>query len=107
MPALFRVVPMELRDALTQIAEIRQKVAQAEQFRGYKALPVAFSGVLAPWRRRAARHWLLPSPNQHRRLSHPLGRGRAAEHVGHRLRNGLVRAPFRVACSNGTRPTWP
>jgi len=38
---------MELRDALTQIAEIRQKVAQAEEFRGYKAVPVAFSGVLA------------------------------------------------------------
>ncbi len=38
---------MELRDALSQIAEIRQKVAQAEEFRGYRALPVAFSGVLA------------------------------------------------------------
>jgi len=38
---------MELRDALTQIAEIRQKVVEAEQFRGYRALPLAFSGVLA------------------------------------------------------------
>ena len=38
---------MELRDALSQIAEIRQKVAQAEEFRGYRALPVAFSGGLA------------------------------------------------------------
>jgi hypothetical protein len=38
---------MELRDALSQIAEIRQKVVQAEQFRGYRALPLAFSGVLA------------------------------------------------------------
>lgn len=38
---------MELRDALTQISEIRQQVAQAETYRGFKALPVAFSGVLA------------------------------------------------------------
>lgn len=38
---------MELRDALTQIAEIRQQVARTEIFRGYRALPVAFSGVLA------------------------------------------------------------
>lgn len=38
---------MELRDALSQIAEIRQKVVQAERFRGYRALPQAFSGVLA------------------------------------------------------------
>lgn len=38
---------MELRDALAQIAEIRKKVVQAEQFRGYRALPLAFSGVLA------------------------------------------------------------
>jgi hypothetical protein len=38
---------MELRDALTQIAEIRQQVAKTECFRGYRALPVAFSGFLA------------------------------------------------------------
>jgi hypothetical protein len=38
---------MDLRDALTQIAEIRQTVARAETFRGYRAAPVAFSGVLA------------------------------------------------------------
>jgi hypothetical protein len=38
---------MELRDALSQIAEIRQKVVEAEQFRGYRALTQAFSGVLA------------------------------------------------------------
>src|SRR5438552_4103045 len=38
---------MDLRDALTQIAEIRQTVARAETFRGYRAAPVAFSGMLA------------------------------------------------------------
>ena len=38
---------MELRDALSQIAEIRQKVVEAERFRGYRSLPLAFSGILA------------------------------------------------------------
>jgi hypothetical protein len=38
---------MELREALTQISEIRQHVAQTEVFRGYRAVPVAFSGLLA------------------------------------------------------------
>lgn len=38
---------MELHDALTQIAEIRQHIARTEVFRGYRAVPVAFSGVVA------------------------------------------------------------
>lgn len=38
---------MELREALTQIAEIRQQMARTEVFRGYRAMPVAFSGFLA------------------------------------------------------------
>jgi hypothetical protein len=38
---------MELREALTQIAEIRRRMARAELFRGFRALPVAFSGLLA------------------------------------------------------------
>jgi hypothetical protein len=38
---------MELHEALTQISEIRQRVAQSEVFRGYRAVPVAFSGFLA------------------------------------------------------------
>jgi hypothetical protein len=41
------VPSMELRDALTQISEIRRQVARTEVFRGYKSLPVAFSGALA------------------------------------------------------------
>ena len=38
---------MELREALTQITEIRLQLARTEVFRGYRAAPVAFSGVLA------------------------------------------------------------
>ena len=38
---------MDLHDALTQITEIRQQMARTEVFRGYRAVPVTFSGVLA------------------------------------------------------------
>src|SRR3984885_15255897 len=38
---------MELRDALTQITEIRLQLARTEVFRGYGAMPVAFSGGVA------------------------------------------------------------
>jgi hypothetical protein len=38
---------MELREALAQISEIRQQVAQTAVFRGYRAVPVAVSGLLA------------------------------------------------------------
>lgn len=38
---------MELREALAQIAEIRSQMARTEVFRGYRAAPVAFSGVMA------------------------------------------------------------
>jgi len=38
---------MELRDALTQIAEIRQQMARGQIFRGYRAASTAFSGVVA------------------------------------------------------------
>jgi hypothetical protein len=38
---------MELHDALTQISEIRRQMARTEVFRGYRAVPVAFSGLLA------------------------------------------------------------
>ena len=40
---------MELREALTQITEIRLQMARTEVFRGYRAVPVAFSGL---WRSR-------------------------------------------------------
>ncbi len=38
---------MELRDALTQITEIRLQLSRNEVFRGYRAMPVAFSGGVA------------------------------------------------------------
>jgi hypothetical protein len=38
---------MELHEALTQITEIRLQMARTEVFRGYRAMPVAFSGLLA------------------------------------------------------------
>ena len=38
---------MELREALTQITEIRLQMARTEVFRGYRAMPVAFSGAVA------------------------------------------------------------
>jgi hypothetical protein len=38
---------MELRDALTQISEIRRQMARNEVFRGYRSLPVAVTGALA------------------------------------------------------------
>jgi len=54
---------MELRDALTQIAEIRQQVARTELFRGYRALPVALSGVAAFAAAGAQALWI-PQPEQ-------------------------------------------
>jgi hypothetical protein len=38
---------MELREAMTQISEIRLQLARTEIFRGLRALPVAMSGLLA------------------------------------------------------------
>jgi hypothetical protein len=38
---------MELREALTQIAEIRQQMARGQVFRGYRAATTAFSGLVA------------------------------------------------------------
>jgi hypothetical protein len=38
---------MELREALTQITEIRLQMARTEVFRGYRAVPAAFSGGVA------------------------------------------------------------
>jgi hypothetical protein len=55
---------MELREALTQISEIRQRVAQTEVFRGYRAVPVAFSGLLA-LATACVQSVLLPEPAEH------------------------------------------
>jgi len=52
---------MELHEALAQITEIRQQVARSEVFRGYRAVPVAVSGVLAVCAACAQAVWL-PDP---------------------------------------------
>lgn len=54
---------MELREALTQISEIRRQVARTEVFRGYRALPVALSGLLALGVA-AFQHVWLPDPTR-------------------------------------------
>ena len=54
---------MELHEALTQIAEIRQQVARTAVFRGYRAVPVAFSGLLA-FVTAGIQAWWLPDPAQ-------------------------------------------
>ena len=52
---------MDLHDALTQITEIRRQLARTEVFRGYRAVPIAFSGVLALVVAAAQALWL-PQP---------------------------------------------
>jgi hypothetical protein len=54
---------MELREALTQIAEIRRQMARAEIFRGYRSMPVAFSGVLA-WATALIQAVRIPEPSK-------------------------------------------
>lgn len=52
---------MELHEALSHIAEIRAKVAATQEFRGYRAVPVAASGALAVLAAAAQPH-VLPAP---------------------------------------------
>jgi hypothetical protein len=54
---------MELRDALAQISEIRRQMARTEVFRGYRSMPVAFSGLLALAAAGFQALWL-PDPGQ-------------------------------------------
>jgi len=49
---------MELQEALAQISEIRQQMARSEVFRGFRALPVACSGLLAIAAATAQAIWL-------------------------------------------------
>ena len=55
---------MDLHDALTQITEIRQQLARTEVFRGYRAIPIAFSGILALGIA-GLQALFLPAPDQH------------------------------------------
>jgi hypothetical protein len=52
---------MDLREAMSQIAEIRQQMARTELFRGYRSVPVAFSGLLA-WGAAIAQSVWIPDP---------------------------------------------
>ncbi len=52
---------MELRDALDQIAHIRDQMSQATVFRGYRSLPIGFSGLLGVSAALAQAIWL-PRP---------------------------------------------
>ena len=52
---------MELREALTQIAEIRSRVAQTERYDGYRAGPVACTGLFAGLAG-LLQSWLMPQP---------------------------------------------
>jgi hypothetical protein len=52
---------VELREALEQVAEIREQMARTEVFRGYRAVPVAFSGVLA-WAAAFYQAFWIPAP---------------------------------------------
>ncbi len=52
---------MELRDAMDQIEAIRRQVARATVFRGYRSVPVAFSGILAMLTA-LVQDWIIPHP---------------------------------------------
>ncbi len=55
---------MELREALTQISEIRAQIARTETFRGYRAATVAFSGLMGLAGAAVQAAWI-PSPQEH------------------------------------------
>jgi hypothetical protein len=52
---------MQLSEALTQIGEIRSQMERAGVYRGYRAAPVAASGLIA-WGAGAAQWWLISDP---------------------------------------------
>lgn len=61
---------MQLDDALRQISDIRQQMAQSEVFRGYRSLTVGFSGLAGVAAALAQSKWI-PDPAGH--LEHYLG----------------------------------
>jgi hypothetical protein len=54
---------MELRQALTQVAEIREHLARTEIFRGYRSLTVGFSGLVG-LTAATLQAFMLPKPNE-------------------------------------------
>lgn len=53
--------PLELADAMSQIADIRRTLAQTETFRGYRSLTVAWTSLFA-FLGAAIQLWLVPKP---------------------------------------------
>lgn len=53
---------MELREALARLGDIQQRLSDAEVYRGYRAIPVAASGLLAGVAAIAQSAWL-PHPS--------------------------------------------
>jgi hypothetical protein len=95
---------MELRDALTQISEIRRQMARTEVFRGYRAMPVAFSGLLALTTALFQAVWL-PEPTEHLKRYLALWIGAAVVSAVGAGTEMVLRA--RQSASPWTRPiTW-
>lgn len=88
---------MELDEALTQIAEIRQQMARSDVFRGYRAAPVAFSGFLAVLAAIAQPHW---APDPMRQLGPYLGLW-----VGAAVASGIVAGMGMVMRGLASSPT--
>lgn len=49
---------MQLDEALRQISDIRQQMAQSEVFRGYRSITVGFSGIAGLCAAAIQRHWV-------------------------------------------------
>ena len=84
---------MELRDALTQITEIRLQMARTELFRGYRAVPAAFSGALA-LAAAAIQALVISDPMQHRAAYLSLWIGSAALSGASAVIEMLIRARY-------------
>ena len=54
---------MELRDALDQISEIRERMARGQVFRGYRSVTTGFTAVLAVLTSAAQARWV-PTPKR-------------------------------------------
>ncbi len=84
---------MELQEALTQITEIRLQMARTEVFRGYRAVPAAFSGALA-LAAAAIQALVIVEPLQHRGAYLSLWIGSAAVSGGSAVMEMLIRARY-------------
>ena len=99
--------PMELRDALTQISEIRHQMARTEVFRGYRAVPVAFSGLLAVSAAVAQGVALRDPAQQMNAVPRPLDRHGGRQRGGGGDRDGDPVAGRRGRRCGGRSPGWP